>query len=44
LNSFVNFRLTMSDLRFRGHDLIFMSTKPAAGHLQYDGDLLTKGD
>ncbi|KGJ12877.1 hypothetical protein IX55_16970 [Paracoccus sanguinis] len=32
MNSFVNFRLTMSDLRFLGHDLIFVSTKPAAGH------------
>ncbi|MGY6547721.1 MAG: hypothetical protein ACXIU7_01745, partial [Roseinatronobacter sp.] len=32
LNSFVNFRLTMSDLRSLGHDLIFVSTKPAAGH------------
>jgi len=31
LNSFVNFRLTISDLRSCGHDPIFVSTKPAAG-------------
>lgn len=32
LNSRANFRLTRSNLRFMGHDLIFMSTKPAAVH------------
>jgi hypothetical protein len=30
LNSRLNFRLVISTLRFMGHDLIFVSTKPAA--------------
>jgi hypothetical protein len=32
LNSRLNFRLVISTLQFHGHDLIFVSTKPAAGH------------
>ena len=31
LNSRLNFRLVISTLQFLGHDLIFVSTKPAAG-------------
>jgi len=31
LNSRLNFRLVISNLQFHGHDLIFVSTKPAAG-------------
>ncbi|MCA0964827.1 hypothetical protein, partial [Salipiger bermudensis] len=31
LNSRLNFRLFISTLQFLGHDLIFVSTKPAAG-------------
>ena len=30
----------MSDLRFLGHDLIFVSTKPAAAHTAYKRDAL----
>ncbi|WP_415836526.1 hypothetical protein, partial [Palleronia rufa] len=33
LNSRLNFRLVISNLQFHGHDLIFVSTKPAAGHV-----------
>jgi hypothetical protein len=32
LNSRLNFRLVISTLQFLGHDLIFVSTEPAAGH------------
>ena len=32
MNSRLNFRLVISTLQFLGHDLIFVSTKPAAGH------------
>ena len=32
LNSRANLRLVISTLQFIGHDLIFVSTKPAAGH------------
>lgn len=32
LNSRLNFRLVISTLQFLAHDLIFVSTKPAAGH------------
>lgn len=34
LNSHANFRLAMSSLQFLGHDPIFVSKKPAAGHGQ----------
>ena len=33
LTSRLNFRLVISNLQFHGHDLIFVSTEPAAGHL-----------
>jgi hypothetical protein len=42
LNSRLNFRLVVSTLQFLGHDLIFLSTKPAAG--QGDTRMLKMGD
>jgi hypothetical protein len=32
LNARLNFRLAMSILQFHGHDLVFVSTEPAAAH------------
>jgi transposase InsO family protein len=34
LNSRLNFRLVISTLQFLGHDLIFVSTKPAAAQTE----------
>ncbi|WP_233352394.1 hypothetical protein, partial [Pseudogemmobacter humi] len=37
LNSRLNFRLVISTLQFLGHDLIFVSTKPAAAQCKVFG-------
>jgi 2,5-diketo-D-gluconate reductase B len=37
LNSRLNFRLVISTLQVLGHDLIFVSTKPAAAHIAGSG-------
>ncbi|MRX51365.1 hypothetical protein GI374_13120 [Paracoccus sp. S-4012] len=40
MNSRLNCRLVICRLRFLGHDLIFVSTKPAAGQLaEFEADL-----
>ncbi len=43
LNSRLNFRLVISTLQFLGHDLIFVSTKPAAAQIGVPMVLRTQG-
>jgi len=35
LNSRLNFRLVISTLQFHGHDIIFVSTKPAEDQIDF---------